>query len=110
MTLENYYPPGHKIDREYIDTFGAAESVQSGHWTSNDFNFKKPKADLMVENELPRDTAHNQQERYEWPGDYTDAEHGEQFARVRRQKLYAYGQRAWGSGKLRDVVCGTAAR
>jgi type VI secretion system secreted protein VgrG len=102
-----YYPPGQKIDMEYIDSFDASESIQSGRWATSDFNFKKPKARLGTENALPRDTEHNELERYEWPGDYSDPEAGEEFARVRMQELYAQGSRAWGSGNVRDVVCGT---
>jgi type VI secretion system secreted protein VgrG len=41
-----YYPPGHKIDREYIDHFDTAGRIQTGIWTTNDYHFKKPKAQL----------------------------------------------------------------
>lgn len=102
-----YYPPGHKIDREYVDTFNTAERIQSGRWTTNDFDFEKPNARLGVESALPRDTAHNGFERYEWPGDYTDPALGEQFARVRMEEVRAQGERAAGGGNVRDVVCGT---
>jgi type VI secretion system secreted protein VgrG len=103
----SYYPPGHKIDKEYIDTFNAAQSIQSGRWTTNDFDFRQPRAQLEADNALPQDTAHNQLERYEWPGDYTDPKQGEQFARVRMEEVHSQSGRAWGSGNLRDVVCGT---
>jgi type VI secretion system secreted protein VgrG len=102
-----YYPPGFKIDTEYIDTFNAAQSIQSGRWTTNDFDFRHPRAQLESDNALPQDTAHNQLERYEWPGDYTDPAQGEQFARVRMEEVRSQSGRAWGSGNLRDVVCGT---
>ncbi|SIT49892.1 Rhs element Vgr protein [Paraburkholderia piptadeniae] len=102
-----YYPPGHKIDREYIDHFDTTERIQTGIWTTNDYHFKKPKAQLQAQNELPQDTAHNQLERYEWPGDYTEPADGEQFARVRMEELYAHGERASGKGNVRNVVCGT---
>ncbi|TFE45173.1 type VI secretion system tip protein VgrG [Paraburkholderia dipogonis] len=102
-----YYPPGHKIDQEYIHAFDTGGALQSGRWTTNDFDFKKPAARLTVQNELPQETAHNNFERYEWPGDYTDPGHGEQLARLRMEEVRAQGERASGSGNLRDVVCGT---
>ncbi|MFM0138788.1 type VI secretion system Vgr family protein [Caballeronia grimmiae] len=102
-----YYPPGHKIDQEYIDTFQAATSIQSGKWTTNDFNFKTPKAKLGADNALPQNTVHNALERYEWPGDYADAESGENVARLRMQQVRAQGERMRGSGHVRNVVCGT---
>jgi type VI secretion system secreted protein VgrG len=105
-----YYPPGHKIDREYIDAFDMGGSLQSGRWTTNDYDFKKPGARLIKQNDLPQETAHNALERYEWPGDFTDPEHGEQFARLRMEEVRAHGERASGSGNVRDVVCGTTFR
>ncbi|MBP0593854.1 type VI secretion system tip protein VgrG [Paraburkholderia sp. LEh10] len=102
-----YYPPGHKIDMEYIDHFDLTGSLQSGRWTTNDFDFKNPGARLSAENELIQDTAHNDFERYEWPGDYTELERGEDVARLRMEEVRAHGERAQGSGALRNVVCGT---
>lgn len=102
-----YYPPGHKIDAEYIDRFSTEEHIRPGRWATGDFDFEKPNADLGVENALPRDTAHNGLERYEWPGDYTAREHGEHLARVRMEQTRARGERASGGGNVRDIVCGT---
>ncbi|WP_277183580.1 type VI secretion system tip protein TssI/VgrG [Caballeronia sp. BR00000012568055] len=105
-----FYPPGHKTDEEHIDNFGLDGSLQSGRWVTNDFDFKKPGAALIVQNDLPLETAHNDFERYEWPGDYTDPSHGEQFARVRMEEVRAKGELAEGSGNVRDIVCGTTFR
>lgn len=105
QTLE-YYPPGHRIDREHVDRFEATETLQSGIWTTDDFDFEKPGATLTAHNSLPRESAHNQLERYEWPGDYTDPEDGSEFARIRMEEIHARGERARGEGNLRGVVCG----
>ncbi|ABE29955.1 Rhs element Vgr family protein [Paraburkholderia xenovorans LB400] len=102
-----YYPPGHKIDREYIEEFQTTDCIQSGVWTTDDFDFTQPGADLAVKNALPQKTAHNRLSVYEWPGDYTDAKDGAQFARVRMEEIRALGERATGRGHLRNVVCGT---
>lgn len=102
-----YYPPGHKIDMEYIDHFDIQGSLQSGRWSTNDFDFKKPGAALAADNELPQNTAHNDLERYEWPGDYTEHGRGKDIARMRMEEVRAHGERAEGSGALRNVVCGT---
>ncbi|QCP54370.1 type VI secretion system tip protein VgrG [Trinickia violacea] len=102
-----YYPPGHRIDTEYIDHFDLTGSLESGRWATNDYDFKKPGATLLAQNELIQDTAHNEFERYEWPGDYTEPDRGEDIARLRMEEVRAHGERAQGSGALRDVVCGT---
>jgi type VI secretion system secreted protein VgrG len=102
-----YYPPGHKVDREHVEHFDTTESIQSGIWTTDDFDFTQPGAKLAVENALPRDTSHNQLTVYEWPGDYADPMQGARFARVRMEEIRAQGERATGKGHLRNVVCGT---
>lgn len=102
-----YFPPGHKTDAEHISKFEVNGSLQPGRITTNDFDFKKPRATLIKQNELPLETDHNRLERYEWPGDYTDPSHGEQFARMRMEEWRAQGERASGSGNVRDIVCGT---
>lgn len=102
-----YYPPGHKIDLEHIDTFDATARIQTGTWATSDFDFRKPRADLRARSELAQDTRHNAFERYEWPGDYTERADGEQLARIRMEELRAQGERATGSGPVRNIVCGT---
>lgn len=52
-------------------------------------------------------SAYNGLERYEWPGDYTDAALGEFFARVRMEEVRSQAERASGGGNVRAVVCGT---
>ncbi|WDD91932.1 type VI secretion system tip protein VgrG [Burkholderia sp. FERM BP-3421] len=106
----HYFPPGHKIDAEYIDVFNTSEHLQPGRWRTDDFDFEHPNARLGVENALPAETAHNGLERYEWPGDYTDPAHGAHVAQVRMEELRAQGERASGRGKVRDIVCGTTFR
>jgi type VI secretion system secreted protein VgrG len=105
-----YFPPGHKTDAEHISNFSLNGNLQPGRVTTNDFDFKKPGAALIRQNELPFETDHNGFERYEWPGGYTDPSHGEQFARVRMEAFRAQGERASGSGNVRDIVCGTSFR
>jgi len=102
-----YYPPGYKIDKEYIDHFDTSQSLESDRWSTSDFDFRKPPARLGVESILGRERAHKALARYEWPGDYSELEAGEEFARIRMQEIYARSKRAHGSGRVRDVECGT---
>ncbi|MEA3087235.1 MAG: type secretion system secreted protein VgrG [Paraburkholderia sp.] len=106
----SYFPPGHKVDAEYVHAFDTVERIRHGRWVTDDFDFERPQAKLETVNTLARQTAHNQLERYEWPGDFTDPEHGRQIARVRMEEAFASGERANGEGNLRAVVCGTTFR
>ncbi len=102
----SYYPPGHKIDEEYCDQFTTHEGLQPGRWVTDDFDFKRPRALLQQTVVMPRKTGHAEQELYRWPGDYADAQEGQELARVRMEHEGAPGSRASGGGKLRGMVCG----
>ncbi|WP_144111585.1 type VI secretion system tip protein TssI/VgrG [Paraburkholderia sp. BCC1886] len=102
-----YRPPGHDIDREYVDAFRVAESLQPDRWTTDDFDFEHPKADLSARSTSVRASAHHALERYEWPGDYTDVVDGERVAKLRMEEVRCHAGRSWGRGQVRNVVCGT---
>ena len=95
-----------KIDEEHLSAFSAEENHQSGQWVTNDFDFKKPLADLEVLDVKPRNTGFPAQELYDWPGDYTDPDIGKQLADVRMQAEGADGSLASGSGNVRGLPCG----
>lgn len=103
-----YYPPGHKPDTEYIDAFDIAQTLQSGVWTTSDYDFKQPEANLEVRRVQPQETVDNDLARYEWPGDYTDPAEGAKLAQIRIEEIFARGERAEGRGSVRNVVCGTS--
>ncbi|QYD69448.1 type VI secretion system tip protein VgrG [Paraburkholderia edwinii] len=96
-----------RIDEEHISEFDITQSLRPGVWTTDDYDFTKPKAVITASNELPQHTAHNQLERYEWPGDYVDPAQGDAFARVRMQQLRAEGETGHGKGNVRNIACGT---
>ncbi|SAK49435.1 Rhs element Vgr protein [Caballeronia pedi] len=102
-----YVQPGRRSDREHISRFDMSGMLKTGRVTTNDYDFKKPTAPLIAQNDLPRNTAHNDFERYEWPGDYTESSQGEQIARLRMEELRAQAERASGGGNVRDIECGT---
>ncbi|MDM0037363.1 type VI secretion system tip protein TssI/VgrG, partial [Variovorax sp. J22P271] len=95
-----------KIDEEYCKHFDVTDTLASGAWVTDDFDFTRPKAKLQQISKMPRKTGNNQQEMYRWPGDYADAEEGRALARVRMEEAGAVGKRANGSGNLRAIVPG----
>jgi type VI secretion system secreted protein VgrG len=103
----SYYPPGNKIDEEYVSEFSVAQTLQPGVWTYDDYDFEDPGADLTAEKQMRQDTIWNGLERYQWPGDYADPKAGGRLALIRIQEHRSRGERAYGAGNLRNVVCGT---
>lgn len=94
------------VREEHCDRFHACESLQSGRWVTDDFDFERPRARLQQVSAMPRKTAQNELERYRWPGDYTVEPEGELLVRRRMEEDGSHGERASGSGNLRAVVPG----
>ena len=95
-----------KMDQEYISQFHFQETITSGKWVTNDYDFTKSRADIMALDSKPRKTSFNEMEIFHWPGDYEQPNIGEQLARVRMEERGALGSRCEGSGELRGIACG----
>ncbi|MCV5555374.1 phage late control D family protein, partial [Escherichia coli] len=76
-----YYQKGLKLDKEFIHTITANESLRSGQWVLNDFDFMKPRSLLKSTVANPRETGLAEYEHYEWPGDYFTKSEGEMLTR-----------------------------
>ena len=101
-----YAPDLPKMDEEYISQFHHQETITSGRWVTDDYDFTKSRADIMAIDSKPRKTSFNHMEVFHWPGDYEQPAIGEQLARIRMEERGAIGSRCEGSGELRGIVCG----
>jgi type VI secretion system secreted protein VgrG len=103
-----YFPPDHNAFREhdYIDSWEASQSVQSGSFVLDDYDFKRPKAELTVKLTAPREHVKGDYERYSYPGEYVKTDDGQQQVRVRLQELHAHAERVHASGVVRGFVPG----
>jgi type VI secretion system secreted protein VgrG len=120
-----FHPSNAKIDEEYIHSFMPADKLASGVFTSKDFDYTRPRADLTVSREDPiQDAGHNRHEVYEWHSPYSGHQHyvqpmagpgqaantpldeGSFMARIRMEQLRCQGCRAQGSGRLKGMQAG----
>ncbi|ECC3265460.1 type VI secretion system tip protein VgrG, partial [Salmonella enterica subsp. enterica] len=81
--LVEWHQEGLKLDKEFIHTITANESLRTGQWVLDDFDFTKPRSLLANTVTNPRETGHATYEHYEWPGDYFDKSEGEMLTRIR---------------------------
>ncbi|SQJ59965.1 VGR-related protein [Escherichia coli] len=88
-----YYQKGLKLDKEFIHTITANESLRSGQWVLNDFDFMKPRSLLKSTVANPRETGLAEYEHYEWPGDYFTKSEGEMLTRIRMEEQRSPGSR-----------------
>ncbi|HCN5134800.1 TPA: type VI secretion system tip protein VgrG [Escherichia coli] len=101
-----YYQKGLKLDKEFIHTITANESLRSGQWVLNDFDFMKPRSLLKSTVANPRETGLAEYEHYEWPGDYFSKSEGEMLTRIRMEEQRSPGSRVQGSGNIRTLMTG----
>lgn len=113
-----YYPPGHKIDEEYVERFEAVHSLQSGRWVTQDHDFRAPKSAWQAVSAKPRKTGHAGMERFSWPSDIVNTngqkpavaeqeDRARHLTRIRMEEAGSPGQRAQGAGMLRGLAVGT---
>lgn len=83
-----FYPPEKAAiaDRESVYAWELAEEIKPGRHYNDDYDFKKPKADLSNMRKDPPGHAHDSHEIYEWPGGYTEYGDGEAYVKVRLQE------------------------
>ncbi|ELV0719176.1 type VI secretion system tip protein VgrG [Salmonella enterica] len=95
-----------KLDKEFIHTITANESLRTGQWVLDDFDFTEPRSLLANTVANPRETGHATYEHYEWPGDYFDKSEGEMLTRIRMEAQRSPGSRVLGAGNIRTLMTG----
>ncbi|ECB1045245.1 type VI secretion system tip protein VgrG [Salmonella enterica subsp. enterica] len=104
--LVEWHQEGLKLDKEFIHTITANESLRTGQWVLDDFDFTKPRSLLANTVTNPRETGHATYEHYEWPGDYFDKIEGEMLTRIRMEAQRSPGSRVLGGGNIRTLMTG----
>ncbi|EBW3297923.1 type VI secretion system tip protein VgrG [Salmonella enterica subsp. enterica serovar Cerro] len=104
--LVEWHQEGLKLDKEFIHTITANESLRTGQWVLDDFDFMKPRSLLANTVANPRETGHATYEHYEWPGDYFDKSEGEMLTRIRMEAQRSPGSRVLGGGNIRTLMTG----
>ena len=97
---------GQVRDEDFIDGWSYAEDIASGHFAADDYDFQKPNASLDTRQQQPAGHPHDHRELYDWPGGYTDAGDGENYARVRIEQQKAQRETAHGEGNARHIAPG----
>ncbi|KTT16399.1 type VI secretion system Vgr family protein, partial [Pseudacidovorax intermedius] len=118
----DYHPPGWKLDAEYLHAFVPDSRLTSGRYSSRDYDYTRPRADLRAGRTDARPTGFADAEVYAWHADLGGSHYaqpnagtaspndpraeGDLIARLRMQALRTAGARARASGNLRAMVPG----
>ncbi|SDE44494.1 Rhs element Vgr protein, partial [Paracidovorax valerianellae] len=103
-----FYPPEKAAvaDKENIHAWQLAQEIKPGRHYNDDYDFKKPKADLSNMRQTPPGHAHDSHEIYEWPGGYTEFGDGENYARSRLQSSLTGHSTVHGESRHRALAPG----
>jgi len=104
-----YYPPeeNERRERDHLYSWTLSQYIQPGAYVLNGFDFKKPKANLLVNATLPREYEKANYEIYDYPGAYIESTDGENYARNRIEELQAQHEKAHGKGNAGGLAVGS---
>lgn len=66
-----------------------SDIITPSMYSLDDYDFRKPRANLLENRRNPLSFAKEKAEIFDWPGCYTDQGHGQFYARVRQQEFEA---------------------
>lgn len=92
--------------REAITDWTMEKEIQPGAFVLNDFDFKKPKASLLVNSNVTRKHGKAQFEIYDYPGEYIQSGDGERVAQARLDELQSQCEVFEGKASARGLAAG----
>lgn len=97
----------NRMQLEHIHTWSGGRGAQSGRVTLNEYNFKKPKADMKVASALPKGKhATKDYELYDYPGKYQETSEGERYAKFRMEAEAIHHHTSRGAGTVPRLKVG----
>jgi type VI secretion system secreted protein VgrG len=91
---------------EGIDQWRPATQLSAGAYAVDDYDFRKPRADLSQVRAQSAGTEHGGYARYAWQGNYIEAGQGEHYVRVRLEEEQAANARVSAHTRLREAAPG----
>ncbi len=94
------------VREEHFNSWDVREEVDPGEYIANDYDFKKPKADLTTQRQHLMGHDHDKWERYTWPGGYVTTGDGDNYAKSHIETLQAEQERVHGHCTVRTMAPG----
>jgi type VI secretion system secreted protein VgrG len=103
-----YYPPeeSERRERDHISDWSLNQIIQPGVYALNDYDFKKPKANLEVKSSVSREHDQAEFEIYDYPGEYKESGDGEGYVRARIEELQSQHEEVQGEGNVAGLMTG----
>ena len=91
---------------ECVSDWAVETNLQPCSFALNDFDFKNPKGDLQARTKVSRGHTAADFEIYDYPGEYTETSHGEEYTKKRIEELQAQHEVATASSDSRGIFTG----
>ena len=93
-------------EREHVNRWEFSREIQPGVYVHDDYDLTRPSVELRTKKSLPRNYEPSTYEVYDYPGEYVETSHGEQYAGVRIEEYGARFETAKGATNARGVGVG----
>ncbi len=103
-----YFPPDNSGQRkvDHIFAWHTDHTVQPGAYVLNDYDFKKPKSNLLTKSTEIKPHSYAEGEIYDYPGNYFDSPAGESYANIRLDELQTDYEVIQGAGNAMGLTAG----
>lgn len=103
-----FFPPdqGRIREREHIYHWSASNEVQTGVYVLNDFDFERPKADLLASSKAKQKHKMSKFEVFDYPGEYVKLNDGTSYSQRRLEEQQARFERIKGSSNAMGLSTG----
>jgi type VI secretion system secreted protein VgrG len=101
-----YHQPyvGSRPEHDHIDGWRVTQEVQTAAVALNDYDFRKPKAELLASNHAQFEP--DRFELYDYPGEYAEVGDGERYVRLWKEQVDSRYELVEGKGNTRGLVLG----
>ena len=93
-------------ERDGISAWALSKEVQPGKYVLNDFDFKKPAGNLVVNSSIQQSHAAAEFEVYDYPGEYVTSGEGDSYVQSRIQELHSRHEVATAVSSARGISTG----
>ena len=95
-----------RAEKEYIHQWSFEREVQPGKFVLDDYDFEKPKSELMVKTNQKRGHELAEFEVYDYPGGYVKTGDGDHYVRTRMEESHYQFELAEGQTNARGLATG----
>ncbi|MDR5836402.1 type VI secretion system tip protein TssI/VgrG [Caballeronia sp. LZ034LL] len=93
-------------ETEGVDRWHTEDNVTTGRYVVDDYDFRKPKADLQSQQANPLSDDHGSYEKYNWQLGYVNGDEGSHYSRVRLEEEQTGSESAHGHTTIRAFAPG----